>query len=152
MLRILVVDDNESMRQGLKELLGAHPGWQVVGEASDGQEAVERAVQLTPSVVILDISMPKLDGIGAAPLIRRAVPDAELVVLSQYDSLDVVARALDAGGRGYVLKSAASRDLLAAVEAVSQHKGFLSAEVAAAGPKMPNGGGMRKANSGRDAG
>jgi DNA-binding NarL/FixJ family response regulator len=141
-LSIMVADDNDGMRRGLKELLEAQPGWQVVGEAANGLEAVEKAAKLAPEVVILDISMPGLDGIGAAPLIRQAVPQAELVVLSQHDASETVTRALAAGSRAYVLKSAASRDLVAAVEAVRKHESFLSVEVAGVGPIMPGGGGI----------
>lgn len=129
---ILIADDNERIRRGLKELLETQPGWQVIGEAASGLEAVEKAAQLAPEVVILDISMPQLDGIGAAPLIRKAVPEVELLVLSQHDTPDVVKKALEAGVRGYVLKSTAPRDLVAAVEAVHRHQSFLSVEVSAA--------------------
>lgn len=130
-LGILVADDNEAMRRGLKDLLETQLGWQVVGEAANGREALEKAVQLAPGVVILDVSMPELDGISAAPLIRQAVPGAELLVLSQHDAPDVVTSALEAGARGYVLKAKASRDLVPAIEAMQKHESFLSAEVAA---------------------
>jgi DNA-binding NarL/FixJ family response regulator len=136
MVSIVIADDNNDMRQGLKNLLEAELGWQVVGEAVNGREALERAAQLTPEVVILDISMPELDGISAARLIGEAVPQTELLVLSQHDAPDVVARALAAGVRGYVLKSQASRDLVPAVEAVRRHASFLSAEISVAHPSV----------------
>lgn len=133
-LRMLVVDDDEPMRRGVKELLETHPGWQVVGEAANGREALEKAAQLDPDVVTLDISMPELDGISAAPLIHRVKPRAELIVLSQHDVPAMVNRALDAGARGYVLKSRASRDLIPAIEAACHHNAFVSAELKPEGP------------------
>lgn len=126
---MLVVDDDGPMRRGVRELLEMHPGWQVVGEAANGREAVEKAKQLDPDVVTLDISMPELDGISAAPLIRGVKPRAELIVLSQHDFPAMVDRAFDAGVRGYVLKSRAARDLISAVEAVCHHDSFVSAEI-----------------------
>lgn len=136
MVSIVIADDNNDIRRGVKNLLESEPGWQVVGEAANGREALEKAAQLAPEVVILDISMPELDGISAARLIGQAVPQAELLVLSQHDAPDVVARALAAGVRGYVLKSQASRDLVPAVEAVRRHAAFLSAEISVAHPNV----------------
>lgn len=138
-LRMLVVDDNGSMRRGVRELLEMHPGWHVVGEAANGREAVEKAAQLDPDVVTLDLSMPELDGISAAPLIHRATPRAEMIVLSQHDAPAMVGRALDAGVRGYVLKSQASRDLVPAVEAACRHDSFVSAEIKLQRPQAPHG-------------
>lgn len=128
-LRMLVVDDDGPIRRGVKELLEMHPGWEVVGEAANGREAVEKAAQLDPDVVVLDISMPELDGISAAPLIHSARPRAELIVLSQHDAPAMVSRALDAGIRGYVLKSRAGKELIPAVEAACSHASFVSAEL-----------------------
>jgi DNA-binding NarL/FixJ family response regulator len=85
MLRMLVVDDDEPMRRGLKELLETQPGWQVVGEAANGWEALGKAAELHPEVVTLDIGMPELDGISAASLIHQAAPHAEMLVLTQHD-------------------------------------------------------------------
>jgi len=130
-MSILIADDDERVRQGLRSLLETQPGWHVVGEAVNGREALEKAVQLVPEVIILDISMPELDGIGAARLIHQAVPQAELLVFTQHDTPDMVASALDAGVRGYVLKSRVSSDLMPAVEAARQHASFLSPEISA---------------------
>jgi DNA-binding NarL/FixJ family response regulator len=127
---ILLADDHDGIRRGLRELLELQLGWQVVGEAGSGREALEKAVQLTPDVVILDISMPELDGISAAPLIHEALPEAELLVVSQHDTPDMVTKALAAGIRAYVLKSQASRDVVLAVQAVRKHTSFLSRELA----------------------
>lgn len=133
-MSILIADDDERVRHGLRNLLEAHPGWHVVGEAANGREALEKAVHLVPEVIILDISMPELDGIGAARLIHQALPQAELLVFTQHDTPDIVASALDAGVRGYVLKSQVSRDLVPAVEAARQHASFFSPEVSAVRP------------------
>jgi len=134
MMSILIADDDKGLRRALRDVLEAQPGWQVVGEAANGREALEKATQLVPEVVILDISMPELDGIGAAKLIHQALPQAELLVFSQHDTPEMVARALDAGARGYVLKSKAPRDLVPAVEAVRRHASFLSAEISVGHP------------------
>lgn len=128
-LRILIAEDNQAVREGLRELLESQPDWRVVGEAVNGLEAVEKARDLQPEVVILDYSMPQLDGISAAVRIRQAAPQSELLVLTQHDAPYTARRALDAGVRGYVVKSDADRDLLAAVEAVSQHRVFVSSSM-----------------------
>jgi DNA-binding NarL/FixJ family response regulator len=123
-IRILVVDDHPIVRQGLKTLLEGHSGWQVIGEASDGAEALERAGQLNPDVMVLDVTMPRMNGLEACRLLRRQFPDLEILFVTQHDSPQMMREALEAGARGYVVKSNAARDLLAAVEAVSQHRVF----------------------------
>jgi DNA-binding NarL/FixJ family response regulator len=123
-IRILVVDDHPIVRQGLKTLLEGHSGWQVIGEASDGAEALERAGELNPDVMVLDVTMPRMNGLEACRLLRRQFPDLEILFVTQHDSPQMMREALEAGARGYVVKSNAARDLLAAVEAVSQHRVF----------------------------
>jgi DNA-binding NarL/FixJ family response regulator len=123
-IRILVVDDHPIVRQGLKTLLEGHSGWQVIGEASDGAEALERAGQLNPDVMVLDVTMPRMNGLEACRLLRRQFPNLEILFVTQHDSPQMMREALEAGARGYVVKSNAARDLLAAVEAVSQHRVF----------------------------
>ena len=123
-IRILLVDDHPIVRQGLKTLLEGHAGWKVVGEASDGVEAVEKAKNLKPDVMVLDVTMPKMNGLEACRLLRRQAPQLEILFVTQHDSPQMMREAIDAGARGYVVKSNAARDLLAAVEAVSQHKVF----------------------------
>ncbi len=123
-LRILVVDDHPVVRRGLKNLLGAHPGWEVIDEASDGVEAVDKSGQLTPDIVVLDLSMPKMSGLEACRLIRRNTPQSEVLIVTQHDSPQMMREAGDAGARGYVVKSNIARDLVRAVEATSQHLPF----------------------------
>lgn len=123
-VRILVVDDHPVVRNGLRALLELQEGWVVIGEAADGAEALEKADRLTPDVILLDISMPKMNGLQACRLIRKAVPASEILMVTQHDSPQMMGEALNAGARGYVVKANAGRDLLAAVEAASQHKAF----------------------------
>ncbi len=124
-VRILIADDHAAVRSGLKSLLGQQPGWEVIGEATDGKEAVEIADRLYPDVVVLDVTMPRMHGLEACRLIRESLPDCEVLIVTQHDSPQMMREALQCGARGYVVKSNAPRDLLAAVEAVSQHKDFL---------------------------
>jgi DNA-binding NarL/FixJ family response regulator len=128
-LRILVADDHELVRRGIRELLRARRGWTVVGEATNGQEAVAKANRLKPDVAILDISMPDLDGLQATRRIREAVPTTEVVVLTMHESDQMVRRVLDAGARGYVLKSDLATHLVKAVKKVSAGKLFLTPRV-----------------------
>jgi DNA-binding NarL/FixJ family response regulator len=128
-VRILVADDHEVVRQGLRGLVEAQPGWQVVGEAVDGREAVEKAKQLRPDIVVLDVSMPNLNGLEATRQIRKAVPDTEVLILTMHDSEPLVRDVLEAGARGYVLKSDAGRELVTALQAVLKHRPYLTSRV-----------------------
>lgn len=123
-LRILVVDDHPAVRRGLKTLLGAHPGWEVIDEAGDGMEAVDKSGQLAPDVVVLDISMPRMSGLEACRLIRTNTPRSEVLIVTQHDSPQMMREAGNAGARGYVIKSNIARDLVRAVEATSERKPF----------------------------
>lgn len=128
--RILVVDDHEVVRKGLISLLQSQPDWQVCGEAADGREAVEKAQQLKPDVVILDIGMPSLNGLEATRQILKTNPQARVLILTLHDSDQVVREVLNAGARGFLLKSDAARDLVAAVEALRRDKTYFTSKVA----------------------
>jgi DNA-binding NarL/FixJ family response regulator len=125
-VRILLVDDHPIVRQGLRTLLEGRPGWEVVGEASDGVEALDKVEVLEPDVVVLDVTMPRMNGLEACRQIqqKKKTPSLEVLFVTQHDSPQMMREALDAGARGYVVKSNAARDLLEAVEAVSQHRVF----------------------------
>jgi DNA-binding NarL/FixJ family response regulator len=128
-LSILVADDHELVRCGIRELLRAQRGWRVIGEATNGQEAVEKTNKLKPDVAILDISMPDLDGLQATRQIREAAPRTSVVVLSMHESDQMVRRVLDAGALGYVLKSDLAAHLVKAVKVVSAGRLFLTPRV-----------------------
>jgi DNA-binding NarL/FixJ family response regulator len=129
-LRILVADDHEIVRRGLVSLLKFHVGWEVCGEAADGREAVARAKELKPDIVILDIGMPNLNGLEAARQILHGDSRFKVLILTIEDSNELVRAVLDAGARGFVLKSDAARDLVAAVEALQSDKTFFTSRVA----------------------
>lgn len=129
-VRILLADDHEIVRRGLQAILKAQSGWKVVAEAANGREAVELARQLKPAVVILDISMPELNGLEATRQILKDLPKTEVLILTMHESEQVVREVLYAGARGYVLKSDAGQDLVAAVESLSRHKPFFTSKVA----------------------
>jgi two-component system response regulator NreC len=128
-LRILIADDHGLVRRGARAILDSRNGWRVVGEAVDGREAVQKAIHLKPDVAVVDIGMPELDGVEVARQIREAVPDIEVLVLTMHESDQMVRRALDAGARGYLLKSDLTEYLVKAVKAVSQGKRFLTPKV-----------------------
>jgi DNA-binding NarL/FixJ family response regulator len=129
--RILIADDFPLFRKGVREFLETQPGYEVVGEAATGREALVKAKHLKPHVVILDISMPELNGLEATREILKAVPETEVLILTLHESEDLVHKVLEAGARGYVLKSDAEPTLLEAIEAVRQHKAFFASKVAA---------------------
>src|SRR5205823_5203226 len=121
-VRILIADDHEIVRRGVRSLLKSRSDWSVCGEAVDGVDAVRKAKELKPDVIVLDISMPQLNGLDAARQIRKEVPQSEILILSQHGAAEMERTALSAGARAYVSKTDVSRDLLAAVEALSQHR------------------------------
>jgi DNA-binding NarL/FixJ family response regulator len=129
-LRILLADDHPLMRQGIRSVLERQSGWTVCGEAVNGREAVAMAKRLSPDIAIIDITMPELNGLEAARQIRREMPSVEVLILTMHDSDVLIAGALEAGARGCILKTDSARLLVAAVEAVAQHKPFFAGKVA----------------------
>jgi DNA-binding NarL/FixJ family response regulator len=128
-LGIVIVDDHAVVRRGVRALLESQPGWKVLGEAVTGREAVELAKRLQPEVVVMDLSLPELNGLDAARQILRDSPRTEILVLTMHHSEELVRDVLQAGARGYVLKSDADQSLIAAVENLRQHKPFLTSTV-----------------------
>src|SRR5438309_4268561 len=128
-LRILVADDHEIVRRGISELLRAHAGWRVCGEAADGRAAVEQVKRVRPDIVILDIGMPNLNGLDATRQILHHNPQQKVLILTITDTDQVVREVLQAGARGFLLKSDAARDLIAAVEAIQQQRTFFTPRV-----------------------
>jgi DNA-binding NarL/FixJ family response regulator len=128
-LRILIADDHELIRRGVRNLISSRGGWRVVGEACNGAEAVEMAQSVRPDVAIIDFSMPKLDGPAAAAKIAQLSPNTAVVVLTMHDSDHVVREVLRSGAKGFVLKSDADHDLIHALEAVAQQRHFFTRRV-----------------------
>jgi DNA-binding NarL/FixJ family response regulator len=125
-----VADDHEVARKGIRSLLENHAGWEVCGEAKDGREAVALANKLKPDVLLLDIGMPNLNGLDAARQILASTPEARILILTVHDSEQLVREVLAAGARGFLLKSDAGRELVAAVEALQQRRTFFTSRVA----------------------
>lgn len=125
-LRILIVDDHDIIRRGLKDLLSGEPGWEVCAEAKTGKEAVVLAEQLKPQIVVMDISMPDLNGLEAARRIHKALPKAGILILTMHFSDQLVREVIEAGARGYILKSDADRDLVAAVDSIANRRTFFT--------------------------
>jgi two-component system response regulator NreC len=128
-IRILLADDHNVMRAGLKLLLEKHAGFKVVSEAADGLQAVENALATKPDVVVLDIAMPKLSGVEAAQRINTQLPHTAIIILSMHSDEGYVLRALKSGARGYLLKDSAESDLVEAIKVLSEGKAFFSPEI-----------------------
>jgi DNA-binding NarL/FixJ family response regulator len=126
--RILLADDHEIVRQGLRSLLETD-GFEICGEFSNGREAIDGFKQLKPDIAVLDISMPELNGVDATQQITRHFPDSRVIVMTMHDSVELARRVLEAGARGYVLKSDAARDLCQAVKAVLKGQPFFSGKI-----------------------
>lgn len=127
--RVLLADDHKLIRSGLRLIVDQHPEFTVVGEADDGRQAVALVETLKPDVVVMDIGMPRLNGIEAAGQITKAHPETAVVMLSMHSDEGYVLRALKAGARGYLLKDSAEADLTKAISAVMEGKSFLSPAV-----------------------
>jgi DNA-binding NarL/FixJ family response regulator len=128
-LRILIADDHDVVRSGLRHMLEAEPGWIVCGEATNGRDAVELAKELVPDIVVLDHSMPDLNGLEATRQIKKAVPSAEILIFTMHESEQLIRNVLAAGARGFLMKSDAARYIVLAVEILSQHKPFFTSKV-----------------------
>ena len=127
---ILIADDHEVVRRGVRALIEPHPGWEVCGEAITGRAAVEKARKLVPDMVVMDIAMPELNGLDATRQILKTTPRTEVLILTAHESEQLVREVLEAGAHGHVLKSAAGRDLVNAIEALSKHEAFFTNRVA----------------------
>lgn len=127
--KILIADDHEIVRRGFKAIITAQPDVEVIGEALTGREAVDMVKQHRPDLVIMDIGMPELNGLEATRQILKDFPTTEILILTMHESDQLIREVLDTGARGYVLKSDAGRDLLAAVEALRRHKSYFTGKV-----------------------
>ena len=128
-LRILVVDDHAVVRRGVRSLLESHEGWEVCGEATTGRDAVEQSRQLRPDIVVMDLSLPDLNGLDATRQILRDAPGTEVLVLTMHRSEELARDVLRAGARGFIMKSDADENLIAAVDTLRQHQPFLTSTV-----------------------
>jgi len=138
-LRILLADDHEIVRRGLRAVLEAEADWQVIDEAPNGLDAVEKAERHKPDIVLMDISMPELNGLEAARRIRRNLPTVEVLFLTMHESEQMIREGMDAGGRGFLLKSDAGHELVPAVKSVRRHKAFFSPKIRAMGFSFADG-------------
>jgi DNA-binding NarL/FixJ family response regulator len=128
-LRILAVDDHAVVRRGVRSLLESHEGWEVCGEATTGRDAIEQNRRLRPDVVVMDLSLPELNGLDATRQILKDTPGIEVLVLTMHHSEELARDVLKAGARGYVMKSDADESLIAAVDSLRQHTPFLTSTV-----------------------
>ena len=131
MIKILIADDHEVVRSGLRNILEAQPKYDVVAEASNGQEAVRKAFETNPDIAMLDYSMPMINGIEATRQIRAGLPKTEVLIFTMHCNETLIQELLQAGARGYLLKSDARRYLVGAIESLAAHKPFFTASVAA---------------------
>ena len=132
MVRILLADDHDVVRRGLREQLSQHEGWEICGEAANGRDAVKMASKLQPDVAVIDLSMPELNGLEATRQIRRELPNTEVLIFTMHETEQLITEVLAAGARGYVLKSDAGLHLNTAVEALAEGKPFFTSKVSEA--------------------
>ncbi|MGP3964414.1 response regulator [Nonomuraea sp. 3N208] len=150
MTRILLADDEAMIRAGIRAILATDPSLDVVAEAGDGRQAVDLAIGHRPDVALLDIRMPRLDGLGAAAEIRRVAPATAVVMLTTFGEDDYIAKALDVGAAGFLLKSGDPRELIAGIHAVAQGAAYLSPKVAQRVIAQFSGGRMARGARARD--
>jgi DNA-binding NarL/FixJ family response regulator len=132
MTRILIADDHEVVRSGLRKVLDVRPDWELVAEAADGSEAIKKALATKPDIAVLDYSLPLVNGIQVTRQIRMRLPKTEVLVFTMHDSETLIQELLRAGARGYLLKSDAKRNLIAAIEALADHNPFFTRKVSEA--------------------
>ena len=130
-LQILIADDHELVRKGLRAVLESQPGWKVCGEAINGRQAVELAKQLGPDVIVLDVTMPELNGLEATRQILKAIPQAEVLILTMHESEQLARELLAAGARGFVFKSDAGRTLVTAIQHLLRHEPYCTSKLPA---------------------
>jgi DNA-binding NarL/FixJ family response regulator len=128
-VRILLADDHEIVREGVRALLARQPGWEICGEASTGREAVTMAGELKPDIVVVDVGMPDLNGLEATRQIKRLVPDTEVLIFTANEAEDIVRNVFKAGARAYLLKSEANQHLIPAIEMLCKHRTYFSSKV-----------------------
>lgn len=129
-LKILIADDHEVVREGVRTILESQAGWSIVGEAQNGADAVSKALETKPDIALLDISMPELNGLEAARQILKGLPDTQVLILTMHESDELVRELLAAGARGYILKTDARRDLVNAICFLSEGRPFFTSKVA----------------------
>ena len=128
-MRILIADDHEVVRSGLRRILLSQPNWEVVAEAADGKDAISKATETKPDVAVLDYSLPRINGMEATRQIRARLPKTEVLIFTMHDSEALIQELLKAGARGYLLKTDATRYLIAAIELLALHRPFFTAKV-----------------------
>jgi DNA-binding NarL/FixJ family response regulator len=131
-LRILIADDHEVVRSGLRSIIAGQDGWEVVAEVSDGRAAIDQTLATNPHIAILDYSLPLMNGVDVTRHIRARLPDTEVLIFTMYESDALIRELLEAGAKGYVLKSDARRSLITAVEALAAHRPFFTGKVSEA--------------------
>jgi len=132
MVRILIVGDHDVVRSGLRHVIESQPNWQVVAEAADGKEAVQKALETKPDVGVIDYSLPLINGVDATRQIRSALPQTEVLIFTMHDNATIIQELLKAGARGYLLKTDAQRHLIGAIEALAVHKPFFTTKISEA--------------------
>jgi len=132
MVRILIVGDHDVVRSGLRHVIESQPNWQVVAEAADGKEAVQKALETKPAVGVIDYSLPLINGVDATRQIRSALPQTEVLIFTMHDNATIIQELLKAGARGYLLKTDAQRHLIGAIETLAVHKPFFTTKISEA--------------------
>jgi DNA-binding NarL/FixJ family response regulator len=127
--RIMIIDDHDAVRRGVRQLIETKPYYQVVGEAADGRSAIDIAIETSPDIAIIDYSMPELNGLGLALALRRSLPRIEILLFTMHDQEDIIMEVLRAGVRGFILKSDPEGNLLAALDALALRRPYFSAAI-----------------------